>query len=200
LDSLTPGNWYIYSVNQSDGSITQLQSYQAEIAGNLNSDPQGRALYVLTGPPGPGACGSFTALGIDPASGVLTNLNTTFSAPCIPDAIAFDPTGKLAYVSSGVGESDTRNGIYGGSIDTTGNLTLISGSPFASGGGVLFGAVEPSQGKFLIEATSGSSTAQLLVYSIDSSTSALSQVSGVEAALPSKYAYVYKMITVAPTP
>jgi hypothetical protein len=197
LDPAPSPTWYVYSVSPSDGSVTLLQSYQGSVAGGLIGDPQGRALYLLAGPLGPGGCGSFSAYGIDPTSGALTNLATTFMAPCIPDAIAFNPAANLAYVSSGVGESNTQNGIYGATIDATGNLIEIAGSPFASGTGVQYGAVELSQGKFLIEDVTGSPNAQLLIYSIDTTTGALTQVSGVQATLPSQYsAYISKMVTI----
>lgn len=152
-DPLPPSKWYVFSVNQNDGSLTQIQSYNSTIgAGTLFTDPQGRALYELVGPQDLSSCGSAVIWQIDPDSGVLTNLNTSFSPLCEPFAVAFNPGDTFAYVSSGVGENHSQNGIYVGAADaTTGNLTSISGSPFASGVGVDFGAVEPSQGKFLLE-------------------------------------------------
>ena len=200
VSSPDPGGLTIYSVNQSDGSLTQLQTL-AHVGGIAFTDPLGRAIYLLGTPGGAGGCGSFAAFQIDPSSGSLTNLNTAFSAPCDPFGMTFNPVGTFAYVSSGKGESGgSPAGIYGGTIDATGNLTLISGSPFASSAGVNYGAVEPSQGKFVIEDVNGTPNAQLLVYAIDPSTGALTQVAGVQASLPSANNYVFKMLTVAPQP
>ncbi len=205
--SLSPSplapSWFIYTVNQNDGSLALLHSYSSGVSGGaLSTDPQGRALYEIIGPMGLGSCGGFVIWAIDPSSGALTELNTSFSPLCEPESVAFNPTDTFAYVSSGVGEDNRQNGIYGGTVDpSNGNLTTINGSPFASGGNVGFGSVEASQGKFLLEQTSPpSSGGQVLVYTIDPSTGALSAVSGVKGTLPSPYIYVYKMLTVAPNP
>ncbi len=194
-----------YSVNQSDGSLTLLQLYgTGSVGAALFTDPQGRALYQL-GSAIPFECSSFNIWEIDPTSGALTNLNTAFSPLCIPLSMAFNPSDTFAYVTSETNENPAEpNGIYGGTVDaTTGNLTTVSGSPFASGTGAGFGAVEPTQGRFLLEdsASSGGASGnngQLLVYAIDPKTGALSAVSGVKGPLPSPYTYVGKMLTVAP--
>jgi 6-phosphogluconolactonase (cycloisomerase 2 family) len=202
---LGTGTWFIYSVNQSDGSLVLLQSYNSGTGGTLFTDPQGRALYELIGMPGPFTCGSFDIWEIDPTNGALTNLNTAFSPLCVALSLTFNPADTFAYVTSETNENPAEpNGIYGGTVDaTTGNLTTVSGSPFASGTGAGFGAVEPTQGRFLLEDSAGSGGAsgnngQLLVYAIDPKTGALSAVSGVKGPLPSPYTYVGKMLTVAP--
>ena len=205
VEPLPPGTLYLYSVNQTDGSVTLLQSMQSAdgVGGSLFTDPQSRALYQIIGPSGVGSCGRFVTYSIDADSGVLTSLNSSFAPLCEPFSIAFTPADTFGYVSSGPGESSSQKGIYGATVDaTTGNLTNISGSPFGAGSGADFGAVEPSQGKFLLQhatvATSSGNTAQVLVYAIDPSSGALTQVSGVQPTLPSGTASVYKMLAVSP--
>lgn len=194
--------WSIYSVNQNDGTLTLLQSFNSTGAGFLFTDPQGRALYQLAGPPDMSTCGSVVIWQINPQSGALTHLNTSFTAPCESFAIAFNPADTYGYVSSAVGENHPQNGIYAGSVDTvTGNLNEITGSPFASGSNALAGAVEPSQGKYLTEEIGGGTVGdnnQVAVYAIDSGTGALSAVSGAQSALPSSDVIVFKMLAVSP--
>ena len=204
-DGISNSTLLLYSVNQNDGSLTLLQLYgTGSVGAALFTDPQGRALYQL-GAAIPFECSSFNIWGIDPTNGALTNLNTTFSPQCIPLSMAFNPADTFAYVTSETDEYPAApNGIYGGAVDpATGNLTTVSGSPFASGIGASFGAAEPSQGKFLLEDSAGSGgtggdNGQLLVYAIDPKTGALSAVSGVKGPLPSPYSNIGKMLTVAP--
>jgi hypothetical protein len=194
-----PANWSILSVNQSDGSLTLLQSMPASEGGGIYTDPQGRALYELSGALGTGACGTLEIWSINSGTGALTQLSTSLSPLCDPMGIAFNPADTFALISSIKNVSVPQNGVYVGAVDpTTGNLTNVTGSPFASGIGVQFGAVEPSQGNFLLEFAGDSTGAQLLVYSINAQTGALTQVGGVQGALPSPSAL--KIVTVAPNP
>jgi 6-phosphogluconolactonase (cycloisomerase 2 family) len=191
--------WYIYSVSSSDGSLTQLESYQTvSWAGGLFPDPKGRALYETLEPIGPNSCGSFAIWQIEPSTGALSPLTTSFSPLCVPSWVAFNPADTFAFVSSETDEDPSApNGIYAATVNsTTGDLVAATGSPFASNAGAAFGSVEPTQGKFLLENVGGSTTRQVVVFAIDSSSGALSQVSGVAGVLPSNYAL--KMVTVAP--
>jgi len=194
-----PATWYIYSISNSDGSLTQLQTYQTDSwAGGLFPDPQGRALYETLGPIAPNSCGSFAIWQIDTSTGALNPLATSFSPLCIPMQVAFNPADTFAFVSSETDEDpNVANGIYAATVNsTTGDLTAVSGSPFASSAGAGFGSVEPTQGKFLLERIGGTASGQIVVFAIDPSTGALSEISGVAGTLPSKYAL--KMVTVAP--
>ncbi len=193
-----PANWSILSVDPSDGSLTLLQSLPASEGGGIYTDPQGRALYELSGALGTGACGTLEIWSIDSDTGALTQLNTSLTPLCDPQGITFNPADTFAFISSIKNVSVPQNGVYVAADDSTGNLTNVSGSPFAADMGVQFGAVEPSQGKYLLEFAGNSASAQLLVYAINSQTGALSQVAGVQGALPSPSAL--KMVTVAPNP
>lgn len=99
------------------------------------------------------------------------------------------------------GNGPIPNGIFGGSVDlSTGNLTNVTRSPFATTQFPSFGTVEPSQGRFLIGLITPPPypfPLQLASYSIDSSTGSLSQVSGAGTSVPGRYPQ--KMVVVAPT-
>ena len=192
------GNMLVYSVNQIDGSLALLNSlpaWEPNIA--LISDPLGRALYQLGGPFTIQDCGHFFIWTIDLHTGLLTQVTTSFGPPlCIPSSITFTPDDTFAYVTAGRKQNSQAQGIYAGAVDSsTGNLPNVPGSPFASSAPPTFGVVEPTQGKFLI-GIGGISELQLVAYTIDPSTGALSQVSGVGAPLTSTNPF--KMVIVAP--
>lgn len=149
-------------------------------------------------------CSTAVIYQINPTTGALTNLKTSFATLCEVFSQVFNPADTFSYVTSGGGENNGPNGIYAAAVDpATGNLTNISGSPFATGTKASFGAVEPSQGKFLLEESGGGTignNGQVLVYAINSGTGALSTTSGAQGALPSPYVNVYKMLAISPNP
>ncbi len=197
---------YIYSVDQSTGELTLINSFQSgpgipSFAGTPYTDPLGRALYSLVTPiPGiGGVCSGVDIWTIDPNTGNLTAVPTSFDPTCEPLSMTFDLTGNFAYVTSQRTENSTVQGIYGGAIDpATGNLTTVAGSPFNASTAAQFGAVEASQGKFLLEAINGNPNLQLVPFAIDPLTGALTLVSGASGTLPSAYSNVQKMVVVAP--
>jgi 6-phosphogluconolactonase (cycloisomerase 2 family) len=171
-----PGTLYTFSINPATGLLTQVQSITTgnALSGKLFTDPQGRALYLLTQPPPSGGCGSLFIWSINQTSGVLTPLNTSFSTPnCAPVSMAFTPGGQFAYITSLANQTNLL-GIYSGTIDATGNLTNIPGSPFAIGSAPTLGVVEPSLGNYLIEAIG--TPEQVTSFAIDPTTGVLTQV------------------------
>ena len=163
----------IYSVNQNDGSLTSLQTLPPSQGFLVASDPFGRALY------GAGECGGPPIWSIDPNSGSLTQVNTSFGPVCGLASISFTPTDSFAYLIAGSSDQSFPS-IFAGMVDpTTGNLTNVAGSPFANNS---FAQVEPSQGKFLIGLGPIASTVGS--YAIDPTTGALSQGFGATAPLP----------------
>jgi 6-phosphogluconolactonase (cycloisomerase 2 family) len=187
----------VYSVNQADGSLTVLQSLpfnQPSLV--LASDPLGRALYDTTDLlAGGNTCGGLLLWRIDPQTGSLTQLNSSFGPPLCANSISFTPADSFAYVT---GESGfiSASAIYGGMVDpATGNLTNVAGSPFAvQSGQLVFGVVEPSQGKFLI--VNELNPSSVSSWAIDATTGVLSQVSRV--LFPLNETAPRKMVIVAP--
>jgi len=87
-----------------------------------------------------------------------------------PTSITVDPSGKFLYVAAG------GNYIFSYTIaPTTGALTPITGSPFASGGAAYSVTVHPS-GKFLYLASGAFNN--LSAYGIDLTTGALTPIAG----------------------
>ncbi len=80
--------------------------------------------------------------------------------------LAFDPTGRFAFVANGTQDNIA---VYAVSADS-GALTEIAGSPFAAGGGPVSIAVHPS-GRFVYAANARSY--EISIYSADSTTGAL---------------------------
>lgn len=202
------GSLATYSVNQSDGSLTLLQTIpfndlaSAEVV--FTSDPLGHALYALQTSPGISGCGALFIWSIDPNTGSLTQIyssyvNTSFGRPCLPESISFTPTDSFAYVLDLGGNDITfPSGFYGGVVDpASGNLTNVPGSPFATGGFPVFAVVEPSQGLFMIYTVrQGSGPDTITSCAINPDTGALTQVAGV--ATPVLLAAPLKMVVVAP--
>ena len=195
----------LYSVNPNDGSLTQLQSFNSsKHTVILTTDVAGHVLYDLAFPPITSACVEMLIWSIDPNTGALTQLTTSFAPPqCLPLSMSFDPGGQFVYVTStdiwkGWAQA-TGAAIYGGATDpTTGNLTNVPGSPFATQDAPLFGIVEPTQGKFLIEllGSVGGSTFSIGSYPINPGTGALSEVSKSAAAVSGEFPL--KMVIVQP--
>jgi hypothetical protein len=186
---------YLYSVNQNDGSLTLVQSAQSPVVfvGQMTSDPLGRALYVLEPPPLMShlECGNLEVLGIDQQTATVTPFGP-YDVGC-PTSITFDPADQYAYVSSNpwamTPVPNVKAGIYGLRSDSSGSLTYLTGSPFATEVSPYLGVVEPSQGKFLIGLIDygypfnmGSTT--LTSFAIDANTGALSQVPSVTLVQP----------------
>jgi 6-phosphogluconolactonase (cycloisomerase 2 family) len=85
---------------------------------------------------------------MDTTTGELTKLKGTVKAGTVPRDVAIDPTGRFAYVAN--------EGFFHGELGTvsayqidasTGALTQVSGSPFASGRELYGVAIDPT-GKF----------------------------------------------------
>lgn len=198
-------NMYVYSVSPTDGSLTVVQSTLIPLGfgARFYTDQKGLALYQLTNPGGEGDCPAVAISQINSASGMLTNVGS-LSAQCVPASMAFNPADTFAYVTSGPSGAPSSDGIYAATVDaTTGNLTGVSGSPFGSDNGARFGAVEPSQGTLLMELQGGlkGGNEVIQVYAINSSTGALSEVTGAQVELPLNVGdYTGKMLTVVSNP
>ena len=123
--------------------------------------------------------GDISAFTFDPVSGLLTEVAgspfPTQSNWPGPGRLAIDPTGKFLYVGLG-GEVNANHYVAGFSIDqTSGILTPLAGSPFATGSGPFHIAVDLS-GKYLYTANSQDSTISAFI--IDATTGVLNPVSG----------------------
>jgi 6-phosphogluconolactonase (cycloisomerase 2 family) len=112
-----------------------------------------------------------------------------FPAGTGPGAVAVDPLGKFAYVAN-----NGSNNVSGYTIGSGGALTAVAGSPFPAG-------ITPQQGIAVTAAgfvyVSNSGSSNVSAYNINSSTGALTQLTGGN---PSPYATGSAPISLAMDP
>ena len=131
--------------------------------------------------------GSISAFSVDPNTGALAPVpGSPFAVLAGPAALIADLSGKFLYVASDLGNLTPTNDISAFAINpTTGALTPVPGSPFVSGIAPLSLAVD-STDKFLYVADGGNGTdtnaTNISVFSIDSTTGALTPISKAECA------------------
>ena len=164
------GEIFIFSINLSANPVLSTPSIFAEpthIAANAPISMQvnlaGTFLYTAN-------TSSISFYAISPTDGSLTQVAgspVTFTPAFNPQLITMDVTGSFLYVS-GTG----TEGVLGFTMDTgTGNLTIITGSAFASGSSVSDMLVNPLGGQmYLVIANT------ITMFTINSSTGALTPV------------------------
>ncbi len=181
VSNLDSDNVSVYAIDPVTGGLTPVAGAPFG-AGRLPwcvaVTPSGAFAYVANvgTDSRPGGISSFA---IDASSGALSAIGGgLMPAGEHPRAVAVEPAGSFLYVAdSGVWGSSTQKGnVWAFAIKrTTGELTLVPGSPFPAGVNPGALAVHPS-GRFLyaLNSTGGDVSA----YSIDSATGALRPVAG----------------------
>jgi len=165
---------FAYSISPGDGTLTQITGSPffsfappTAIVG-LALTPNGQFLY------GADATGFIYAFNLDSATGVPTLVTgSPFASGPNPELVV-DPTGKFLYASD---DNDPTDGVLAYTIQASGALNPVPGSPFPIPG-PNGGTSEP----YGIVATGGFVYTALLnqvaAFSIDSTTGALTSVSG----------------------
>ena len=169
-----------YAIDSTSGALTPMPGspFPASFPVSVAVDPTGRFAYVSNL-----AQGSVSGYTISPTTGALTRIpGSPFAGapPCSgqcgvrpASSVAVDPTGKFAYVVN-PGSYSGPGAVWGYDINaTTGALTPIAGSPFATGAPATTVAVDPS-GEFAYVAT----LAGLSEYTVDAVTGALTPIPG----------------------
>ena len=158
-----------YSVDTSTGVLTALSGFPMNIGGNPDfvlHDPSGKFLAVSDI-----ANAKIHMYGINTTTGALTEIAPSpYTVENEPLAMAFDPAGKFLYITS-----LQMNSVTAFTMNSSGVLSTISGSPFATGGTLPLGetaVVDPS-GKFFYMADINN----VYSFQINSSTGALTLVS-----------------------
>ena len=117
-----------YSVNTSTGALTALSGFPLPVGTNptlVAVDPQNRLLFV-----GDIFQSELHVFNLNSSTGALSEIGTSpYATVDEPEAIAVDPTGTHVYVAGQNG-----NSVGGFSLSSTGVLTPIAGSPFATSG------------------------------------------------------------------
>ena len=138
--------------------------------------PSGHFIYTentSVPPTFPLSLKSISGFSVASATGALAPVpNSPFAPPMTADltGFKFHPGGEFLYASTG----SAVNGILGWSVDsTTGTLSRLSASPFASGTTVVGITIDPT-GKFLYSFNGG----QLSGFNIDAGSGTLTAMSG----------------------
>ncbi len=186
----SPGRLCGFQIDAVTRALTPINPGTLPIATGANPgkvviDPTGRFIYVAGG----GTIGAVYAYAIDSVTGVPTPLaGSPFATNGeFPNPVVIDRSGRFMYVGQSVGSFSGSTAVL--AIDsTTGALTPMPGSPFASvadGGRVAALALSPD-GRFLFTGGSGLGT-----YTLNA-------VTGVPTRIAFRYGY-YFGLTVEPT-
>jgi 6-phosphogluconolactonase len=168
-----------FTIDKSSGLLTPIGSPVSAgsppDAGGLAIDPGGKFLYV-TLMNSSGVAG----YSIDPVTGALTPISgASVAAGNTPVQAVVDSSGKFLYVSN---LNDSLGGITGYSINSTGALTPIPGSPFPTQAGFPGPAALTlgGGGKFLYVGMVGTVNVNNTIsgFSIDSATGVLNPLAG----------------------
>jgi len=183
-----PGRLFAFRFDSPNGLLTEISGSPYKTADSpiaVAVDPNGDFVYVASGLFSGGGCGfgslSITAFSYNSSNGALTQINgSPFGSPFRTSgsntAISIDPAGKFAYVADGQGVDTYAIDATTGALGLTGAAVTLDGP----GTSVL---VDPS-GKYAyvtaessLSSTQSGQSGQLLGFSIDPSTGALTALS-----------------------
>lgn len=179
----TPGTISAFAIDASTGVLTALTGSPFSAGANAAfaaMHPNGRFIYVKHSVPTQTSASGLTVFAIDASSGALSEIaGSPFDTGANPIATSFDSTGRYLFAGhllvSGAPEFNVR--AY--TVDaTTGALSDIAGSPFATGSYPSAVAVDPSR-KYLYVTNQLSN--QLTAYRIENGSGELTQLQGAPA-------------------
>jgi 6-phosphogluconolactonase (cycloisomerase 2 family) len=183
-NSCSRGNVSAYTINSSTGALRAVVGSPFAAGSNPDSvtvDPSGRFAYVANFCVSANDCsvGSVSAYTINSSTGALRALaGSSFAAGSGPDSVTVDSSGRFAYVANSRDNTVSAYDIN----SSTGALSAVSGSPFAAGITPHSVTVDPSDRFAYVANLCGSSpdcsAGSVSAYTVNSSTGALSAVSG----------------------
>ncbi len=170
-----PNNIQAFTVNTSTGALSSpVPSFSGSVPGQIVLDPAGKNAYVI---PDPSANQPIiSSFSIAPSTHVLTPLpNQPMGVAGIPQGLALDPSGKFLYITFSGTAGDE---IAGRTRDaTTGELSIIQGSPFGNtGGDGPRGITVTPSGAFVIAANFNSNNVSVMA--LTSATGVLNNIGG----------------------
>jgi len=174
-----PGAVSVFTINPANGALTQttakgIPAGSTGIQTNAVAiDPVASFLYAANQ-----GSDDVSAFSIDKTTGDLTALTGSpfAAAPGFASYVTVDPTGNFVYATNASGSGDGL--ITGWNLNSiSGNLTPITGSPFASDDYPYGLAVHPKL-PVLYVANEGSATGAVSAYKINETTGALSEIAG----------------------
>jgi 6-phosphogluconolactonase len=176
-EAVEPGLW-AFTINRQNGNLTEMSTSPYEASVSFESvavDQLGKFVYAYDG-----INGAVYAFNVQAGTGQLTEIAGSPFTAGTSGPLSATPVNRIA-----ISQDDnylyvgTDLGIYAYSIDSsTGALTAVSGSPFGVSAGAGLALVAPSSG-YLYETIGGvSKPPGIYGYSIDSSSGALTSISG----------------------
>jgi 6-phosphogluconolactonase len=175
------GNVSAYTINSSTGALRAVPGSPFSAGygpAAVAVDPTGGFAYVANECASVSCtAGNVSAYMINTSTGALSAIaGSPFAAGNFPEAMTVDPSGRFAYVANAVDDTVSAYTIN----SSTGALRAVSGSPFAAGNFPVSVTVDPSgQFAYVVNAFGEDSGAgDVSAYTINSSTGALSAVSG----------------------
>lgn len=133
----TPGTISAYAINPTSGVLTAIAGSPFNAAANAalaGMHPNGGFIYVKYSVPLSNSANGLAAFAIDATSGALSEVaGSPFDTSTNPVALSFDPAGRYLYVGHLLGGGAPTFNVRGYTVDaTTGALTAVPGSPFAT--------------------------------------------------------------------
>jgi len=165
-----------YAINATTGALSEIAG-SPFMAGNnptasMAIHPSGKFAYLAHY----GNPGTITGYAINATTGALTSIGVRAGAMS-PGTIIVDPSGKFAYLTDGGSVPSPPGGILAYTINaTTGLLSEVAGSPFATARSPNSIAVDPS-GKFAYVTGYFNLDSVLAAFTINPTTGALSEIS-----------------------
>src|SRR6185436_5030983 len=175
-----PGTISAFAINATTGVPTAVTGSPFAVGADvtfLGTHPNGNFLYAKRGPQTQTSANGIFVFAIDPSSGALSQVTgSPFDTGANPLAISFDPTTRYMYATHLIVSDTPEFNIRAYSVNpSTGALTTIAGSPFASAPNPTALDVDGS-GRYLYVANSQSN--QLTAYSINRGSGSLTALGG----------------------
>jgi len=174
-----------YTIDAKNGHMTAVSGSPFEdggsgtfvFAASVAVDPSSRFAYVANGN------NTLSAYTIDATTGALTTIGSPIAAGPQPNSVTVDPSGRFVYVANGGSGNPNTPSVSAYAINaSTGALTAITGSPFATGGSKTASVavtMDPT-GQFVYVASVSliAGSGNISALTINPSTGALTTVSG----------------------
>jgi len=168
----------IFSINPDTGALTLASSVSLTLGTGPQGatiDPAGKFLFFANSGPG-----NVSVYAINASTGTLSPVpGSPFAGLASNSKVVVHPSGKFAYVSTGAAATTGQIAAFG--IGDNGALSPIAGSPFAARNNMIWMTMDPA-GKFLFAVERQDNA--VLVYSVNATTGALTQVGSPFTAAP----------------
>lgn len=130
----TSNNVSVLSLNSTTGTLTPVTGSPVTVGTGpvaIAVDPSGKFVFVANQ-----TSNNLSVFSISPPSTLVPVAGSPFATGVSPTAVAVDPDGKFVYVASNNASNTVAGAVSAFALNaTTGALTPVAGSPFATGNG-----------------------------------------------------------------